>query len=390
MTTVRVAPFGGPSLMTVVRPPASAAEAAAAGPGAGGAGHGADHRPGAAPPPVDPGAAAPARAERDEWDRMRVISANVNGIRAAARRGGLSWLTDAEPDVLCLQEVRASDAQLTRPWRTPAFAGWHVAHAPCGTRRAGPASRCCPAPRTGASGASWDEEADVTAGRWVEAELDLPTGPVTVVSVYVHTGEAQTPRQEEKYRFLDAMTVRMKELADGRPPSWWPATSTSPTPGPTCGTGRATSARPGFLPEEQAYLDRWLDDDGWVDVGRRARPARWTGAVHVVVLARQGVRQRHRLADRLPARLRPRSAARLSRDVGRPRRDVRRALERPRGGRRRLRPGLTAGRAALAGSRHTGPMTDTKPVECWLTDMDGVLVHEERRHPRAPASSSPR
>ena len=27
-------------------------------------------------------------------------------------------------------------------------------------------------------------------------------------------------------------------------------------------------------------------------------------------------------------------------------------------------------------------MTDTKPVECWLTDMDGVLVHEEQRHPR--------
>ena len=46
---------------------------------------------------------------------MRVISANVNGIRAAARRGGLSWLTDAQPDVLCLQEVRASDAQLARP-----------------------------------------------------------------------------------------------------------------------------------------------------------------------------------------------------------------------------------------------------------------------------------
>ena len=37
---------------------------------------------------------------------MRVISANVNGIRAAVRRGGLSWLAAAEPDVLCLQEVR--------------------------------------------------------------------------------------------------------------------------------------------------------------------------------------------------------------------------------------------------------------------------------------------
>ena len=65
--------------------------------------------------------------------RMRVISANVNGIRAAVRRGGLSWLAAAEPDVLCLQEVRASDAELTAALADSAFAGWHVAHAPCGT-----------------------------------------------------------------------------------------------------------------------------------------------------------------------------------------------------------------------------------------------------------------
>ena len=41
---------------------------------------------------------------------MRLISANVNGIRAAARRGGLEWLAGQGPDVLCLQEVRATDA----------------------------------------------------------------------------------------------------------------------------------------------------------------------------------------------------------------------------------------------------------------------------------------
>ena len=131
MTTVRVAPLGGPSLMTVVRPPASAAEAAAAAAGAGGAGHGTDARPGRASPPVDPGAAA-VRYDGDNG-AMRVISANVNGIRAAARRGGLSWLAAAEPDVLCLQEVRASDAQLAAALADARFAGWHVAHAPCGT-----------------------------------------------------------------------------------------------------------------------------------------------------------------------------------------------------------------------------------------------------------------
>ena len=72
----------------------------------------------------------------------------------------------------------------------------------------------------------------------------------------------------------------------------------------------------GFLPDEQAYLDRWLDGGGWVDVSRRA--AGGEGPVHVVVLARQGLRQRHRVADRLPARGAAASPRRLSGDgVGR-------------------------------------------------------------------------
>ena len=205
---------------------------------------------------------------------MRVISANVNGIRAAARRGGLSWLTDAEPDVLCLQEVRASDAQLTRALADAGFGGWHVAHAPCGTAgRAGVAVLSRAAHRRVRCELE-DEEADVAAGRWVEAELDLPTGPVTVVSVYVHTGEAQTPRQADKYRFLDAMTMRMKRAGRRRPSrAWWPATSTSPTPGPTCATGRATSARPASCPRSRPTSTAGSAASGSTCRGRA--PARW-------------------------------------------------------------------------------------------------------------------
>lgn len=43
---------------------------------------------------------------------MRVITVNVNGIRAAARRGMVQWLVQAQPDVLTLQEVRADDVEL--------------------------------------------------------------------------------------------------------------------------------------------------------------------------------------------------------------------------------------------------------------------------------------
>ena len=44
--------------------------------------------------------------------RLRIASINVNGIRAAARNGMLEWLETADVDVMALQEVRATAAEL--------------------------------------------------------------------------------------------------------------------------------------------------------------------------------------------------------------------------------------------------------------------------------------
>ena len=43
---------------------------------------------------------------------MKIISYNVNGIRAAVKKGFLEWLKSADPDILCLQEIKASSDQL--------------------------------------------------------------------------------------------------------------------------------------------------------------------------------------------------------------------------------------------------------------------------------------
>ena len=43
---------------------------------------------------------------------MKIISYNVNGIRAALNKGFIDWLKAANPDVICLQEIKANKEQL--------------------------------------------------------------------------------------------------------------------------------------------------------------------------------------------------------------------------------------------------------------------------------------
>ena len=153
---------------------------------------------------------------------LTVATVNVNGVRAAVRRGMQAWLAERAPDVLCLQEVRASDADLAEALGD----GWSTVHEEASARgRAGVAvaTRTPPvAVRTGLPAPAalpvGDPDAAVDgAGRWVEADLDGGDRPLTVISAYVHTGEAGTARQQEKEAFLDAVAVRLAALAaDGR------------------------------------------------------------------------------------------------------------------------------------------------------------------------------
>jgi exodeoxyribonuclease-3 len=196
-----------------------------------------------------------------------LASANVNGIRAAVRRGGVEWLAASGADVVALQEVRAGADQLTAALHGSAFEGWTVAHA----------ESSAPG-RAGVAVLTAHEVHDVRtdlgdefagSGRWVEADLDVGGRAVTVASVYVHTGEAGTERQAEKYRFLEAVGSRLARwAAEGR---------LAVVTGDLNIAHRAEDlknwkgnrGKAGFLPEEQAHLDRWGAEHGFVDVHRR-------------------------------------------------------------------------------------------------------------------------
>ncbi len=193
---------------------------------------------------------------------LTVATVNVNGIRAAFRRGMGAWLDHRRPDVLLLQETRAGEEHL----RDRLDDSWHLAHAEAAAKgRAGVAiaSRLpLSAVRVGL-----DHGVPTNSGRWVEADLDLPDGPLTVVSTYVHSGTVGTASMGEKYAFLDLATERMATLraAGARVVVGGDLNITHRDVDLKNWKGNVGAA--GCLPQERAYLDRWFAD-GWVDLGR--------------------------------------------------------------------------------------------------------------------------
>lgn len=174
------------------------------------------------------------------------------------------WLARSQPDVLALQEVRAPDEVV----HDLLGGEWHIAHTEAAAKgRAGVlvATRAMPSEtRSGIGDSHFDD-----SGRWVEAEMALPSGKrLVVASAYVHTGEPETPLQDTKYRFLDAMLVRMREL---RERSDYALVVGDLNIGHTerdIKNWKGNLKKAGFLPAERAYLDRVRDELGWIDVGR--------------------------------------------------------------------------------------------------------------------------
>ncbi|MBT2491735.1 exodeoxyribonuclease III [Streptomyces sp. ISL-96] len=200
---------------------------------------------------------------------LTVTSANVNGLRAAAKKGFVPWLAGTSADVICLQEVRAEPQQLPDEVRDPE--GWHVVHAPAAAKgRAGVSLYTRRAPervQVGFGSAEFDG-----SGRYVEA--DLPG--VTVASLYLPSGEVGTERQDEKVRFMDEFLPYLKGLkeraaADGREVlvcgDWNIAHQEADLK-----NWKANRKSSGFLPEERAWLTRVFEEAAYVDVVRALHP----------------------------------------------------------------------------------------------------------------------
>ena len=216
---------------------------------------------------------------------ITITTSNVNGIRAAKRKGIETWAGEHAPDIWCMQEVRAPQDELN-----PIFGEFGFEYATAGKIEA-PANlhamnEVCRVTGRAGVGLLTDLEVldkryglpglseDVDSGRWIETDVKTPEGyAITVASVYVHAGNTDYPtKMEQKYRFLDTMLKRMGALRDeaahgGKQAVLCGDFNIAHTP-LDIKNAKANEKHAGFLPEERAYVDKWLDEYEFVDVMR--------------------------------------------------------------------------------------------------------------------------
>ena len=147
---------------------------------------------------------------------IEIASINVNGIRAAFRNGMGDWLKTSNSHILALQEVRASYQDLAEQFEANgglAESGgkWHILHDEASAKGRAGVALVSTIPFVSSSVKLGPTDFD-SAGRWLEGTYQVASKKLTVVSTYVHAGEAGTPKQIEKYKFLDAMQSRMAKL----------------------------------------------------------------------------------------------------------------------------------------------------------------------------------
>ncbi len=197
---------------------------------------------------------------------MRIVSWNVNGLRACVRKGFLEVLDTCGADVVALQEVRALPSQLTPGVQAPT--GWHAAFAPAqrlGYSGVAIYSRQAPSRvQTSLSEERFDVE-----GRFIAASF----GRLSVASVYFPKGSGKdrdNSRVPYKLEFYAAAFKRLQALRR-RGPVFVVGDYNTAHEAIDLARPKGNEKTSGFLPEERAELSRWLQA-GWVDAFRAQHP----------------------------------------------------------------------------------------------------------------------
>lgn len=191
---------------------------------------------------------------------MKIISYNVNGIRAALKKGFIDWLKSANPDVICLQEIKAQEDQLDLSVFEDA--GYHYSY-------------WFSAQKKGYSGVailSKKEPTNVVYGTGIESmdfegrNIRVDFDGVSVMSLYLPSG-TNLARLEHKLEYMDLFQDYINTLKKEVPNLI------------ICGDYNICHEAidihdpmrnkniSGFLPEERAWMSQFLEN-GFVDAFR--------------------------------------------------------------------------------------------------------------------------
>ena len=188
---------------------------------------------------------------------MKIISYNVNGIRAAISKGFIDWLQHANPDVICLQEIKANEDQI--PVKDIKNAGYPFQYYFSATKKgySGVAILCKTEPKKIVYGTGI-EHMDFE-GRNLRVDFD----DLSVMSLYLPSG-TNIERLDHKFMFMDDFHNYINKLKSETPNlvicgdyniCHQPIDIHDPVRNKTVS---------GFLPEERSWLDIFINL-GFVD-----------------------------------------------------------------------------------------------------------------------------
>ncbi len=198
---------------------------------------------------------------------MKIITWNVNGLRAVLKKGALAWLLEQEADAICLQEIKARPEQL-EPQDHQTFAGYHAYWNPADRLGySGVLTLCRDEPREvtmGLDRLEFDEEGRVICTRHPGFML---------FNIYFPNGQRSQERVDYKLKFYARLLEMCGELhASGEKIVLCGDFNTAHQEIDLKNAKQNVNTS-GFLPEERAWIDRYLEND-FVDIFRQRYPER--------------------------------------------------------------------------------------------------------------------
>jgi exodeoxyribonuclease-3 len=192
--------------------------------------------------------------------KVRIVSWNVNGLRAVYRKGFLGWLHDGQPTILCVQETKASVEQLPDELRD--IPGYHVYYASAekkGYSGVGVFSKCKPESVEQGFGI----EKFNTEGRVLTADY----GKFVLFNIYFPNGKISRDRFKYKMAFYDAFLDHIVSLKQTGKRLIVCGDVNTAHREIDLARPKANSRVSGFLPEERAWIDKFIGC-GFIDTFR--------------------------------------------------------------------------------------------------------------------------